>query len=169
LEVTVVSGSVRIVGCGRWSMGDDQAGLVTAERLAGLRLPQTTVALDESPGSGLAELMEGGEELLIVIDAARADARHPEGSFTRIDNGAFPRGLRRRGLCGTHTLSVDAGLELARALGVLPADVWIYVIFGRTFDRSLRMRDAVAAAVPRLVERVEDDVRVFLGVRSCTS
>ena len=164
-----MSGSVLIVGCGRWSMGDDQAGLVTAEQLAGLRLPQTTVALDESPGSGLAELMEGGEELLIVIDAARADARHPEGSFTRIDDGAFPRELRTRGLCGTHTLSVNAGLELARALGVLPADVWIYVIFGRTFDRSLGMREAVAAAVPRLVERVEDDVRAFLGVRSCTS
>jgi hydrogenase maturation protease len=149
-------------------MGDDQAGLVTAERLAGLRLPQTTVALDESPGSGLAELMEGGEKLLIVIDAARADARHPEGSFMRIDGAAFPRRLRTMALCGTHALSVDAGLELARALGVLPAHVWIYVIFGRTFDRRLRMRDAVAAAVPRLAERVENDVRVFLGV-TCTN
>ena len=160
---------VRIVGCGRWSMGDDQAGLVAAERLRRRGLPQTRVVLDESPGSGLADLNGDNAELLIVIDAARADGRHRAGSLTRIDYGASPPRLRAKAPCGTHTLGVEAGLELARTLGVLPGNVWIYVIFGREFDRGLEMGQAVRGGVARLVERIENDVRVFVGALSCTS
>ena len=98
-----------------------------------------------------------------------ADGRHRAGSFTRIDYAASPPRLRAKAPCGTHTLGVEAGLELARTLGALPGNVWIYVIFGREFDRGLEMGQAVRGGVARLVERIENDVRAFVEALSCTS
>jgi hydrogenase maturation protease len=150
-------------------MGDDQAGLMVAERLHRKNLPDTTVALEEAPGAGLADETLGETELLLVIDAARADCRHPAGSFLRINYGQHPRSVSAVSGVDTHTLGVAAGLELADALGLLPTHVWIYVIFGDLFDRCMTVSGAVEAAIPRLVRRIERDATQWIEARSCTS
>lgn len=160
---------VRIVGCGRWAMSDDQAGLIVAERLRRHPLPDTTIIQTESPLTEFVD--EAGEpvELLIVIDAAQADEGHPPGTVSRLDYRERADVLIPKSRTNTHALSVDAGLELADALGLLPACVWLYVIFGEAFDRGANVSRPVAEALDRLERRIADDVGKWLESRACTN
>jgi hydrogenase maturation protease len=150
-------------------MGDDRAGLATAELLRQRGLPRTVVELDEAPGGNLATESPEGVELLIVIDAARADERHPRGTLGRFDYRKGPPIAAPERQGNTHGLSVDTGLELADTLGVLPKHVWIYVLFGDEFDRKMDAGGAIDSGVVRLADRIERDVREFLGAGSCTN
>ncbi|MBU0717362.1 MAG: hydrogenase maturation protease [Planctomycetes bacterium] len=152
-------GSVRIVGCGRSSLGDDRAGLVVAERLLGLGMPDTVVTGDEVPGAAFMMEQDKDVGLLIVVDAAPADDSRPAGSFARIDYRQHPDMLGARSQGSTHTLDVEVGLRLADSLGALPGQVWIYVIFGTQFDRGLELTPAVENGIAPFVERIAADVR----------
>ncbi len=165
-----VTAAVRIVGCGRWSMGDDQAGLVVADRLLEKDLPRTVVVRDEAPGSELATGLSPDIGLLIIVDAAPADEKHPPGSSAHFDYRKQPDLLLPKACGSTHALSVDMGLELAETLGLLPKDVWIYAIFGKRFERGLGLSPATEAGIAPLVARIERDVRQWLVARpSATS
>lgn len=144
-------------------MGDDQAGLIVARRLAERHLPHATVLETEAPMTVLADedLTEVG--ILVVVDSAQADELHPAGSSARLDYRQRPEALRAKPQVDTHSLSVDAGLTLASALGVLPPVVWIYVIFGERFECCLDMGKAIATGIDPLVERIEGDVRGWSG------
>lgn len=161
----MVPATVRIVGCGRWSMGDDQAGLVVASCLTELGLPDTLVVGDETPGCGLVPEQADGTELLVLVDAAPADDAHPAGSFARIDYRKYAELLAEGTKGCTHTLGVSAGLRLAGELGVLPGHVWIYVLFGTRFERHLELSAAVREGVEPVVERIELDVKRWLCAR----
>jgi hydrogenase maturation protease len=150
-------------------MGDDRAGLAAAELLRQRALPRTVVELDEAPGGNLATESPDGVELLIIIDAARADERHPTGTLERFDYREGPPIAAPGRQGNTHGLSVDTGLELGNALGVLPQHVWIYVLFGEDFGRKMGAGEAIDSGVIRLADRVERDVRDFLGAGSCTN
>ncbi len=171
-----MSDSIRIVGCGRWSMGDDQAGLALAQLLTDREIEHCSVTLDESPGSGLACECLDPIDLLIVIDAAHADAEHHAGSMLRIDYHRHRELLGDTGWCenpfshpSTHDLGVRAGLELADGLGILPARVWLYVIFGDQFQRSGNLGNTVTDAPPTLARQVESDVQEWIGSNLCMS
>ena len=160
-----MSARVRIVGCGRQLMGDDQAGLGVAQYLRGLHLPDTIVVCDESPGSELAVGLEAAVGLLIVVDAAPADATHAPGSFVRIDYRAYPERLISSARGDTHSLSVAHGLQLAGALGLLPEYVWVYALFGSCFERSSELTCAVSGGLEVLTERIAQDVNDWLAQR----
>ena len=85
MGVVIVGEAVRIVGCGRWSMGDDRVGLVVADRLADRNIPNTDVTRTETPGSELATETSDDLGLLVLIDATPADRDHPAGTFEWID------------------------------------------------------------------------------------
>jgi len=146
-------------------MGDDQAGLGVAQYLRGLHLPQTIVVCDESPGSELAVGLDEAVELLIVVDAAPADATHASGSFVRIDYRAHPERLISSARADTHSLSVAQGLKLAETLGLLPESVWVYALFGTRFERTDELTGAVGAAIEVLGQRIGQDVKEWLGQR----
>ncbi len=149
---------IRIVGCGRRSMGDDQAGLLVAERLWQMHLPRAEVVVDEAPGSELAGGLSEEVELLVVVDAALADAVHAAGSFERIDYRSNPQIIKSRTRADTHSLSVATGLELAETLGLLPKTVWVYAIFGKDFTRRLDLCPETAAGIEPLAERIKSDL-----------
>ena len=154
-------GSVRVIGCGRWIRGDDQVGLLVAEALARLRLPRTQVETTEAPG---AELFDGlrPEDLLILVDAASARNTQPTGSLVRIDYRSAPDRIGTRCRTNTHTLSVDAALELGLELGMLPADVWIYVVAAEDFGFGEEVSAPVADCIPEAVRRIRHDVEAWL-------
>jgi hydrogenase maturation protease len=160
---------VRIVGCGRYSMGDDQAGLIAADGLRKRRLPGVAVVSEEVPGSTLAAGLPTDVELLVIVDAARANADHPAGSHRRIVHGGHEPVVLTKVRDNTHSLGVDMGLELAAALGTLPTCVWIYVIFGEYFGRSMEVGQAVRAGIPAFLNRIERDVRQWVENRPCMS
>ena len=156
---------VRILGCGRWSMGDDQAGLVVADRLLERNIPHSVIARDEAPGSEIAGGLSKGVRLLLIVDAARADEQHPPGTAEWIDYRAHPDMLIARASGDTHSISVNTGLQLAETLGLLPDEVWVYAIFGTHFHRRMGMSPATEAGISPLVQRIERDVRRWLVAR----
>ncbi len=149
---------VRVVGCGRWSMGNDQAGLLVARRLHERALDHVVVDASEQPAVDLP--CEGGTpaSVWVVVDCAPADAAHPSGTFTRIDYARGPNLRDRRPAIDTHTLSVAAGLELAARLGVLAPIVWIYVLFCGTPERRLTLDPSLEESVAALAGVIERDI-----------
>ncbi len=146
-------------------MGDDLAGLAVADGLLERHLPDTVIARTETPGSELASGLDGTIGLLIVVDAAAADVSHPSGSFERIDYHEHPDALTERAQGGTHGLGVCSGLQLADALGQLPKDVWVYAVFGSSFERRLKLGVPVARGIETVIDRIERDVRCWLHAR----
>jgi hydrogenase maturation protease len=152
---------IRIVGCGRAHRRDDQFGLRVAAALAADAPAGCAIETTEAPG---ADLIGGLEDvaLLIVVDAAAQTPHLPAGQWVRIDYDREAEKLEatlgpRAPLSG-HTLGVAAALELGRTLGVLPAEVWVYVAAGADFGYGTELSAGVAAAVTAVAERIRADV-----------
>ena len=159
---------VVIVGCGRRDCGDDGIGARIGEDLRRADLPRTRVRITESPGVELIADMEG-VELFVIIDAAQATAGHPPGKWARIDYRDPSARLLPSGRGGTHGFSVAEALQLADHLGELPATVWVYAVFGGSFELGANPTAEVISAGDKVVEAICGDVTKFLGSPSCTS
>jgi hydrogenase maturation protease len=149
-------------------MSDDRAGLLVAQQLQGMVLPDTIVRCTEDPLLELANDELLGVQLLVVVDAAAADADHPPGTFTSFRWDAVTLRSTASGM-DTHTFDVGESLQLAGVLGLLPNDVRLYVVFGVGFDRGWEVSQPVSAVVPRIALRIEHDVQEWLRLRSCTN
>ena len=147
-----------IVGLGNAVCGDDAAGLVTASALERV-LPDARVLAWEGEPIGLLDVWENESEC-IVIDAVVA-AMHP-GRVVRFDASAdeIPAVYTRR---GTHAMGVGEAIEVARALGRLPARLLFYGIEGVAFGAGDPMSAAVARAVSEVVDRVVTEVGARVG------
>jgi hydrogenase maturation protease len=161
--------SIRIVGCGRSLRRDDQVGLVIAEALRehAARLsekgPRVSVEMTEAPGAELF-ITEGADRdgLLTIIDAAQATEGVTPGTCTRIDYHAQPDRIGEKCRTNTHTLSVDAALETAAALGLLPKTVWVYAVAGEDFGYGPDLSPDLASRVPQVAGRIVSDVEQWV-------
>jgi len=134
-----------VIGIGNALRGDDGAGLAVAERLGG-------VACEEEP-SRLIEAW-GGAEAAVLVDTVVSGA--PPGTIHRFDATDAPipaRALRS----STHAIGLAETIELARALGKLPARVVVYGIEGTSFDAGGPLSPEVETAVNRLVTTIEEE------------
>jgi hydrogenase maturation protease len=128
------AGEILVFGCGRWLCRDDQVGLLVAQALETRALETRQLAgvriiTSENPGADLPACLSG-ERLLVVIDAAAADDRHPPGTWQRID---------ARRIRAPTVREVSAFIQGAAGLvrGALP--------YGRGSDQS---RDPGAGVLP---------------------
>ena len=141
-----------VIGAGNELRRDDGAGLEAARRLAGF--PGVEVREARGDMTSLADLWEA-DDSVVVVDAARSGAL--PGSVHRFDAtsdplpAAFGRG-------STHALGVADAVELARALGRLPAKLIVYGIEGEDFSAGEGMSDAVAAAVDEAAIRIAEEI-----------
>ncbi len=106
---------IRIIGTGS-PFGDDACGLAAARQLAEDPPPGVEVVVADRPGAGLIELLDGVEAAL-VIDAVRSGA--PPGTIHDLDLRKLPGSFLRP--VSSHDLGVAEALQLADALGRLPA------------------------------------------------
>jgi len=155
---------VLIVGAGRVRHGDDAVGIVVA-RWAARRLAGLAAAVVDVGGWDSFGAMEG-RRLLVIVDAAEASEGLPAGGWMRIDPAASPGAVMVCRLRDTHTAGVDAMLRLARAMGKLPPDVWIYAIGGEGFAPEARISQPVRRAAIEVAGRIEADVRAWAGIES---
>jgi hydrogenase maturation protease len=139
-----------VLGIGNAWQGDDSAGLAAA-RLLRERVPAGVEvrSLEGEPVS-LVEALDGAEEALLV-DAVRSGA--PAGTVHRIDATDEPVPATMSA-ASTHTLGVGEAIELARALGRLPARVVLYGIEAERIAAGAELTPAVARAVDEVVESV---------------
>jgi len=140
-----------ILGCGNADRCDDGAGLLVVRRLRELGIKAQE--LDGNP-LALIEAWSEGDGEVAVIDAV-VSGRAP-GEITTWDARAapLPAGEFR---CSTHDFSVGEAVELARALGRLPAKLTLYGIEGARFDCGMPPSREVVEAVDRLARQLASE------------
>ena len=147
----MASAPVVVIGVGNALRADDAAGVLAVRRLA----PRPGVEIREQSGeaTALLEALRGRAAALVVDAAAGAEP----GRLHRLDAAARPL---PQGLFGvsSHGFGVAEGIELARALGVLPPVCVVYALEGACFDTGAPLSDAVARALPLLAEDITKDI-----------
>ncbi len=165
--------AVVVIGVGNALRQDDGAGLEVARRLrtlgdaadtavrAELAMPAELAVLEyEGEPLGLLELWEGARAA-VLVDAIRSGAA--PGTIHRVDASREPIPAPLRGSSSTHAVGVGDAIELARALGRLPARVVVYGVEGACFDAGSGLSAAVQRAVDVLAEAVLREARELAG------
>ena len=139
---------------------DDGAGPAVIARLRALQpgdagLSGVTLALSDGEPGRLIDLWEGAS-LAVVIDAVRDTAR-PPGHTCRLAPGALAGAAD--GAASSHGIGLGDTVELARALGRLPARLTVLAVVGRDFGFGTGLTAEVASAVAELVDQVREVVR----------
>lgn len=135
-----------VIGVGNPDRGDDGAGRFVARRLR--ELAPADIVVREASG-GAAEILDAwaGFARVVVVDAARSGVA--PGTLLRFDASAapLPASLARE---STHGWGVAEAVELARALGRLPAELVVYALEGRRFGAGDALAPVVREAATRL-------------------
>ncbi len=141
---------ILVIGVGNLDRGDDAAGLEVARALAQHALPN--VVIRESSGDGAALLLDWQRFDMVIL----VDAMPPYGHAGRIlCFDAIARHLPANLFAdSTHTFGAAQGIELARALGLLPPTLIIYGIEGREFDIGAPVSAEVTGAIPQAVATI---------------
>src|SRR5690242_9288233 len=133
--------SAIVIGVGNEYRRDDGVGLVVARRIRAVA-PGVRVREESGEGAALIEAWQGAE-IAVLCDAVHAGAA--PGTIHRLDarQQPIPSGFFRY---STHAFSVAEAVELARALGALPAQMVIYGIEGADYASGVGLSPAVEAA-----------------------
>jgi hydrogenase maturation protease len=149
---------LRIIGIGNDDRGDDAAALRAVERLRAYESSSTAVQPHVGDGASLIQLWEPGDRV-VLIDAVVSGA--PAGRIHRLNLLESPVPADVAPL-STHAFGVREGIELARALRILPASLLFIGIEGHDFSPGHSLSAPVAAAVEVIVQELVDGE---LGVR----
>jgi hydrogenase maturation protease len=143
-----------VVGVGNSFRGDDAVGLEVVRLLRGSLDPATRLVECEGEPVALLDAWQGYERV-VLVDATRSNA--PPGSIRRlpVEDGPLPPELQR---ASTHLLGVADAVELARALGRLPADTVVFGIEGERFDAGSTLSPAVLAAAEIVAAAIRDEL-----------
>jgi hydrogenase maturation protease len=95
----------------------------------------------------------------VLVDAIRSGA--PVGTIHRVDASEHPLPAPPWGSSSTHAIGVAEAIELARALGRLPAQVIVYGIEGSHFDAGVGLSKEVQAAIGELARVVAREAGVL--------
>jgi hydrogenase maturation protease len=149
-----------VIGVGNEFRRDDGAGPAVIARLRALQpgdesLSGVTLALSDGEPGRMIDLWEG-TGLTVVIDAVR-DTTMPPGHTCRLALDMLA-GVTD-GPASSHGIGLGDTVELARALGRLPARLTVLAVAGRDFGFGTGLTAEVAAAVAELVEQVREIVR----------
>ena len=145
-----------LIGVGSPDRGDDGAGRVVVQRLAGRN--DCAFELRECTGEATS-LMNAwtGFDDVVLVDACRGAG--PPGTVSRINADDIDR-IARLQHASTHSLGVAAAIGLARALNALPSRLVIYAIEGRHSNEGEGLSPAVDRAVDQVVALVMQDAHV---------
>ncbi len=142
-----MSGDALFVGIGS-PHGDDCVGWRVAQRISELGIKRLVVRRAQSPADVLDWLDD--VEALDVCDAVFSES--PPGTLhcwpwpsAAIESALF---------CGTHDLSLPAGLALAERLGRLPRQVRIWGVAINEANQTAPVSPDVAAATPAIVSEI---------------
>lgn len=145
----------RLIAIGNRDRGDDGVAFAVLRCLAH-RLPADVAALECPNDPTRLIALWRGASVAVVVDAAGSGTR-PPGALHRYDatHQDVPA-MRLRP--ASHTFGLAETIELARALGALPARLIVYGIEGADFERGSRLSDDVEAAVPAAATAVLADI-----------
>jgi len=154
-----MSPRIVVVCMGNRFRGDDGVGPAVGERVRAQAPKGVSVTVFEEEPTRLIDAL-GDADVALVVDAVSTGA--PAGTLHRFDASDTPvpsRELRS----STHGLGIGEALELARALGRLPARTVVFGVEGSDFLARDGLSPAVADAVDRASAAVLEEVTL------CTS
>ncbi|MFI0538534.1 hydrogenase maturation protease [Streptomyces sp. WSLK1-3] len=150
---------IAVIGVGNEFRRDDGVGWAVVARLRtrSVREPRLSgiepATCDGDPAR-LIGLWEGAD-LAVVIDAAHAHPSTP-GRVHRL--ALRDARLSAPPTTSSHGLGLGEAVELARVLGLLPRELVVYAVEGADGEFGAGLSPAVAAAVDRVADAVEDDI-----------
>ncbi len=130
--------------------GDDAVGLLAARRIRQEVGDCVEVIEAEMAGVDLIDLMKRAHSVML-IDAARSG--QAPGTIHRLDASACPIGSQIFPR-SSHAFSTIDALELARAMGMLPATVIVYGVEVGNTDAGQPLSPLVATALDEVVARI---------------
>lgn len=138
-----------VIGVGNRDRGDDGAGPAVCDLVAELAPGSIRTVVLETSAIDLVEHW-GGDDRAVIVDAGR-----PSGEPGRV---VEYDGLEGRfavpGTTSTHSIDLAGGVELARALGRLPAALTIVSIEGATFDLGAPLTEEVRRRVRAIASQL---------------
>ncbi|MBI4597634.1 MAG: hydrogenase maturation protease [Candidatus Omnitrophica bacterium] len=144
-----------IIGIGNAYAGDDAAGLLAARRLQ--PLVGKAAIIQEAGGEGISLMAQWPKTArVILIDAVRSGSA--AGTVHRFTAHDQPLPVQVFGSSSTHAIGVAEAVELARAMGRLPAELIVYGIEGERFDAGTTISPSVTQAIDRVVTSIAREV-----------
>lgn len=142
-----------VIGVGNRDRGDDAVGpvvcdLLDASGVAGVRTRVLEGAVVDLPMHWQAD------DRVVVVDAVAPSG--DAGRVVAVDAGSHR--LVSPGTVSTHTVDVGAAIEIARALGRMPAALTIVGIEGAVFEFGTGLSAPVAAAAERVAASIRAEV-----------
>ncbi len=150
---------VVIVGIGNPMRHDDGIGPAAIAQLAKGELSSSRDLVDlVTLGGEATRLMEAwrGRDQAIVIDAGRAGA--DPGTIHRLTVGIDPLPAWAN-TASSHSAGLAEAIDLARVLDALPTQLIVFGVEPGDLSMGEGFSAGVESALPRLVERVVDEVR----------
>lgn len=148
-----------VIGVGNAERGDDGVGPAVIARLReGVAARVSLFALAGETGELVDRL--AGAQAVWIVDAAVSGAAPGTVYWLDVVDG---RPVPRHAAASTHGLGVAEAVELARALGQLPAVCRLAVIEGACFAIGSGLSAPVAKAVEGVVERLRAEVNEVIG------
>jgi hydrogenase maturation protease len=138
-----------VIGVGNRDRGDDAVGPVVCDLVAAAGLPGVDTLVFEGSVLDLPMHWNPGDRV-VIVDAG-APAGRP-GRVTQTD--ALTHQLLAPSSASTHAIDVGAAVELARALGRLPAELSIVGIEGASFGFGDALQPIVQRAANRTVAQI---------------
>jgi hydrogenase maturation protease len=147
-----------VVCLGNQHRGDDAFGVLVARQLDH-ELPRANVLVHGGEPLALIDAWRGFDHV-ILVDAI--STTHPPGTVLEFDLSTTPAPPELVA-ASTHALGPFAVIEMARALGELPARVDVIAVSGHDFT----MGAAVSPAVSTSVGPIARKIREMAGAASC--
>ena len=144
----------RVIGMGNAFRGDDGVGLIVAQRLRELALPDMTVLEQSGESAALVESW-GDAGRVIVVDAVSSGGE--PGTIHRFEAAGQPLPALFSG-SSTHAFGLAEAVELARQLDRLPPSLVIYGVEGKSFTPGEGLSPEVEAAVPGVIQQITQDI-----------
>lgn len=165
---------VVVICVGNPHRGDDMAGSIVARRLREAGLEEATVLEKNGEALDLIETWKGAG-LVILIDAVKGggkpgtvhtfDIRDESLSAApshRVRGSTYAHGVTapsHRAHGSTHSLGVAEAIELARELNVMPEELFVYGIEGRSFETGAAVSPEVREAAIEVADSVIKKVK----------
>jgi hydrogenase maturation protease len=148
-----------VIGVGNEFRRDDGIGPAVIARLYDLQpgdadLSGVTLALSDGEPSRMIDLWTGAD-LAVVVDAV-CDTGAPAGHRYELAVDALTGAVHTA--ASSHGIGLGHTVELAQALGRMPARLVVLAVCGRDFGFGTGLSADVAAAVEPLVKRVREMV-----------
>ena len=135
-----------VIGVGNRDRGDDGAGVAVAEQVTG-----TINHVVQSGAMDLYELWTATDSV-VIVDAMRSGA--PVGTVQHFDVLTAP--LPSETFASTHSFGPATSVELARALGRLPARIEVIGIEAGNLDVGAAMSEPVEEAVNEVAKELSN-------------